>query len=58
MEFTQNRWGQHDIIKRIKIITKPGSDTMHDVILKKYQKYPSNTIPEHKNVLAKVNISP
>ena len=41
MEFTQNDWGQRDIINKIKILTKLGTDTIHAVISTKYQKYPS-----------------
>ena len=40
------------------MVTKLGSDTIHDIIPKKYHKYPSNTILKHKNLLAKVNKSP
>ena len=40
------------------MLTKRGSDTIHDVIPTKYQKYPSNTILKHVNVLAKVNKLP
>ena len=35
MESTQNDWGQQDIINETKILTKRGSDTIHDVIPKK-----------------------
>ena len=55
MDFTQNYWGQRDIINKAKILTKQVSDTIHDVIPTKYQKYPSNTILKYANVLAKVN---
>ena len=58
MEFTQNDWGQRDIINKIVILTKRGTDTIHAVIPEKYQKYPSTTILEHANVLAKVNKLP
>ena len=44
MEFMQNDWGRRDIINIIKILTKRGSDKIHDAISTKYQKYPSNTI--------------
>ena len=57
MEFTQNDWGQHDIINTIKLLTKLDSNMIHDVIPKKYWKYPYNTILKHVNVLAKVNKS-
>ena len=50
MEFTQNDWGQRDIANKTKILTKRGSDKIHDVILTKYQKYPSNTILKHASV--------
>ena len=43
IDFTQNDRGQHDIMDIIIKLTKRGSDTIHDVIPKKYQKYPSNT---------------
>ena len=55
MEFTQNEWGKHDIIKKIIILNKQGSYIIHDVIPTKYQKYFSTTILKHANVLAKVN---
>ena len=58
MELTQNEWGQCDIINKIKILTKSGTDTIHAVILTKYQKYPYNKILKHANVLVKVNKSP
>ena len=57
MELTQNDWGQRDTINKTKILTKQGSDKIHDVIPTKYQKYPSNKILKHANVLAKVNKS-
>ena len=50
--FTQKEWGKRDIINKTKISTKQGPDTIHDVILSKYQKYPSNTILKFANVLA------
>ena len=46
------------IINKIKILTKQGTNMIHDVIPKKYQKYPSITIFKHMNVLAKVNKLP
>ena len=55
MEFTKNDRGQRDIINKTKLLTKRGSDTIHDVIPKKYHKYPSKTILKHANILAKVN---
>ena len=58
MDFAQNYWGQHDIILKNEILTEQGSDTIHDVIPMKYQKYPSNTLLKHVNVLVKVNKSP
>ena len=58
MEFTQNYSGQRDITNIIKILTKRGSDIMHDIILTKYQKYPSTTILKHVSVLAAVNKFP
>ena len=58
MDFTQNDWGQHNIINKIIILNKQDSDMIHDVILKKYQKHFSTKILEHANVLAKVNKSP
>ena len=57
-EFTKNDPGQRDIQNRLKIITKLGTDTIHAVIPKKYQKYPSTTILKHEMFLAKVNKSP
>ena len=38
--------------------TQLGSDTIHDVIPTKCQRYPSNTILENTNVLDKVNKLP
>ena len=35
MEFTQNYWGQIDIVNIIIKLTEWGSDTIHDVIPKK-----------------------
>ena len=35
MDSTQNDWGQRDIINRIIILTKQGTDTIHAVIPKK-----------------------
>ena len=58
MEFMQNDWGQRDIINRIMKLNKRGSDTIHDVIPTKYQKYSSKTIIKHANVLAKLNKLP
>ena len=58
MEFTQNDWGQCDIINKTKILTKRGSDKVHDIIPTKYQKYPSDTILKHANVLSKSNKLP
>ena len=42
MEFTQNDWGQREIINKTKILTKWGSDKINDVIPTKYKKYTSN----------------
>ena len=55
MEFTQNYWGQRDIVNKITILTKRGLDTIHAVILTKYPIYPSTTILKYGNVLAKIN---
>ena len=41
MEFTKNDWGQRDTINNIIILTKLGTDMIHAIITKKYQKYPS-----------------
>ena len=38
MEFTQNNEGQQDIINRIKILAKQGSDKIHEAIPIEYQK--------------------
>ena len=35
MEFTQNYWGQNDMINKNKILTKVGTYTLNDVILEK-----------------------
>ena len=40
------------------ILTKQGTDTIHAVIPKKYQKYPSMIILKHASVLDKVNKLP
>ena len=53
MELIQNDWVQHDIINKIRISNKRGSDMIHDI-----NEYFSTTIIEHANVLAKVNKSP
>ena len=58
IEFTQNNWCQRDIINKTKLLTKKDSDMIHDVIPTKYQKYPSNTILKHANILAKVDRLP
>ena len=34
MELTQNDWGQHDIINRIIILTKRGSNTTSNKFVK------------------------
>ena len=36
MKFTNNDWGQHDIIKNIKTLTKRGTNTIYTVILMKF----------------------
>ena len=38
MGFTQNNWGQIEIINKVTMLTKRGSDTIHAVIPTKYQK--------------------
>ena len=58
MEFTNNDGGQQDIINKIKILTKRGTDKIHAVIPAKYKKYPSTTIIKHVNVLDKLNKPP
>ena len=58
MSFTQNDWGQREIINIIKIPTKWGTYTIHAIIPTKYHKYPSATILKYANDLAKVNKSP
>ena len=58
MEFTQNYWGQHDIINKIVILTKQGTDKIHAVIPKKYWKYPWTTILKDAIFLAKVKKLP
>ena len=58
MNFTQNYWGQRDIINKIIILTTQGTYTIHAVIPKKYQKHPSTTILKHVSVLAKVKKLP
>ena len=39
MEFTQNYWDQRDVINKIKILIKRGTDTIQTIIPEKYQKY-------------------
>ena len=58
MEFNQNDWGQCDIISNIKILTKQGTYNIQYIIPTKHQKYPSTTILENANVLAKINKPP
>ena len=58
MKFTQNYWGQFNIINKIKILTKQVTDTIHASIPTKYQKYPTTTIIKHSNVFAKSNELP
>ena len=58
MDFMSNDWNQHDIIDKIKILTKRGTDTIHSGILTKYQKYPSTTKIKHANILDNVNKVP
>ena len=55
MKFMDNYCGQRDIIKKIKILTKRGADTIYTVIPIKYHNYPSNTKLKHANVLFQVN---
>ena len=45
-------------MNKIKIWTKRGSDKIYEVIPKKFQKYLSNTILKHANVVSKLNKSP
>ena len=47
MSFTQNIWDQHDIVNKIKILTKQGIDKKYAVIPEEYQKYPS---PQYLNM--------
>ena len=58
MEFTKNDWGQRDIVNKTKILNKRGSNKIHDVIMMKYQKCPSNKILKHANVSDKVTKPP
>ena len=58
MEFTKNDSDKCEIINKILILTKGGTDTIHAVIIPKYQKYPSTTILKHANFLVKVNKLP
>ena len=57
MSFNQNELGQRNIINRITILTKRGTDMMHDVITTKYQKYTSIKILKNANVMAALNKS-
>ena len=58
MEIMQNYWGQREIINKIKMLNKRGTDTIHATIPTKNWKYPSTTILKYVNILAKVNKSP
>ena len=58
MDFIQNYLSKHEIINKIIILNKRGSDMIHDVTPTKYHKYFSTTILEHANCLGKVNKSP
>ena len=55
MIFTQNDWSQREIINKVIILTKQGTDTIHAVIPKKCQNYPSTTILKHVFFGGKVN---
>ena len=55
MSFTQNYQSQRDIINKIIILTKIGTDTIYSVIPNRYQNYTSTTIPKHAIILAKLN---
>ena len=45
-------------MNNVIILTKRGTDNIHAIIPKKYQKYTSTTIPKHVDVLDKVNKLP
>ena len=47
MGFTKNDSGQRDITDKTKILTKRGSDTIHDVIPKKIRNKP---LTQHLNM--------
>ena len=55
MKFTCNDWCQHDIIKKIKILTKWGAGKIYNFLPMKYQKYSSIITIKHTNVLDQVN---
>ena len=57
MSFTQNDCNQRDIINKIIILTKQGTDMIHAIIPMKYKKYPSTAILKHENVFDTVNKS-
>ena len=46
------------VIDKVTTITKQVTDAIHAIILRKYQKYPSNKIFIHAIFLAEVNKSP
>ena len=50
MESTKNDSDQCDIIDKIILLTKRGTDITHAVILTQYQKYPSIKILKHADV--------
>ena len=54
----KNEQGQRDIINKITILIKQGTDKIHAIIPTKYQKYPSTTILKHTNILDKLNKLP
>ena len=58
MEFTQNYWSQRDVMNKIIILTKLGTDMIQAVIPTKFKKYPSTTILKHAGVLFTLNKSP
>ena len=58
MEFTQNYWGQSDIITKTKILTKRGTDTIYAVILKNIRSIPQPQYLKMRIFLAGVNKFP
>ena len=58
MDFTKNDSDQRDIINKIKILTKRGTDSICAAVPNKFQKNTSTKIFNNAIFLAKLNKSP